>query len=83
MSDHTTGGTDESRRKIATHPSPRVHLLVDSMEVTHWQQHTVRGFVSLLGSKAGLAIESSKNAAGDRNRQVGRVRVARNSRPPR
>src|SRR2546423_13649054 len=31
MSDHTTGGTDESRRKIATHPSPRVHLLVDSM----------------------------------------------------
>ena len=70
MSDHTTGGTDESRRKIATHPSPRVHLLVDSMEATHWQQHTVRGFVSLLGSKAGLAIESSKNAFGERTYKV-------------
>jgi len=30
------------------------------MEVTNWQAHTVRGFVSILGSKGG---ESSKNAA--------------------
>ena len=40
------------------------------MEATHWQQHTVRGFVSLLGSKAGLAIESSKNAFGERTYKV-------------
>ena len=72
MSDHTTGGTDESRRKIATHPSPRVHLLVDSMEATGWQKHTVRGFVSILGSKGGQSIESSKNAAGDRTYKISR-----------
>src|SRR5437764_12946152 len=63
MSDHTTGGTDESRRKLATHPSPRVHLLVDSMQATEWQKHTVRGFVSLLGSKAGLKMQPSNTAA--------------------
>jgi hypothetical protein len=36
------------------------------MEVTGWQAHTVRGFVSLLGSKGGEKIESAKNAAGER-----------------
>src|SRR5437764_13371001 len=70
MSDHTTGGTEESGRKIATHPSPRVHLLVDSMEATGWQKHTVGGFVSLLASKGGQSIESSKNAAGERTYKV-------------
>ena len=60
MSDHTTGGTDESRRKIATHPSPRVHLLVDSMETTGWQKHTVRGFISILGSKGGMKVTSAR-----------------------
>jgi hypothetical protein len=36
------------------------------MAVTKWQAHTVRGFVSILGSKGGEKIESSKNAAGER-----------------
>jgi hypothetical protein len=36
------------------------------MEVTGWQKHTVRGFVSILGSKGGAKIESSKNTAGER-----------------
>jgi hypothetical protein len=36
------------------------------MEATGWQKHTVRGFVSILGSKGGGKIESSKNAAGER-----------------
>jgi len=27
---------------------------------TGWQKHTVRGFISFLGSKHGLKIESSK-----------------------
>ena len=44
--------------------------LAEIMEATHWQQHTVRGFVSLLGSKAGLTIESSKNAAGERSYKI-------------
>ena len=44
--------------------------LVEIMEVTGWQAHTVRGFVSILGSKGGEKIESSKNAAGDRSYHI-------------
>ena len=44
--------------------------LAEIMQVTHWQKHTVRGFVSLLGSQAGLKIESTKNAAGDRTYRI-------------
>ncbi len=37
--------------------------LDEIMAATGWQKHTVRGFVSILGSKGGEKIESSKNAA--------------------
>ena len=40
--------------------------LPEIAETTGWQNHTIRGFVSLLGSKGGLTIESTKNAAGER-----------------
>jgi hypothetical protein len=40
--------------------------LAEIVEATGWQKHTVRGFVSILGSKGGQKIESSKNAAGER-----------------
>jgi hypothetical protein len=40
--------------------------LAEIMEHTGWQAHTVRGFVSVLGSKGGQKIESSKNASGER-----------------
>jgi len=33
------------------------------MAATGWQAHTVRGFVSILGSKGGEKIESAKNDA--------------------
>jgi len=36
------------------------------MALTEWQAHTVRGFVSILGSKGGEKIESFQNAAGER-----------------
>jgi hypothetical protein len=36
--------------------------LAEIMETTSWQAHTVRGFVSILGSKGGEKVESSKNA---------------------
>jgi hypothetical protein len=44
--------------------------LDEIMEATGWQKHTVRGFVSILGSKGGEKIESAKNAAGERSYRI-------------
>jgi predicted transcriptional regulator len=44
--------------------------LTEIMEATGWQRHTVRGFVSILGSKGGEKIDSSKNAAGERTYKI-------------
>ena len=44
--------------------------LAEIMEATGWQAHTVRGFVSILGSKGGHKVESSKNAAGERTYKI-------------
>src|SRR5260370_28615859 len=44
--------------------------LAQIMERTGWQAHTVRGFVSILGSKGGEKTESSKNAAGERSYHI-------------
>ena len=46
--------------------------LAEIMKATGWQAHTVRGFVSILGSKGGEKIESSKNAAGERTYKIGK-----------
>jgi len=67
MSDHTTGDMGGSRRNVSAHPSPQVHLLVDSMAATDWQAHSVRGFLSgTLRKKMGLTVESAKRQDGDR-----------------
>ena len=44
--------------------------LAEIMEATGWQKHTVRGFVSILASKAGENVESSKNFAGERSYRI-------------
>lgn len=44
--------------------------LAEIMAVTKWQAHAVRGFVSMLGSKRGKTIESSKNAADERTYKI-------------
>jgi hypothetical protein len=46
--------------------------LDEIIEATGWQKHTVRGFVSILGSKGGEKIESAKNTAGDRTYKIGK-----------
>lgn len=44
--------------------------LAEVTKATGWQAHTVRGFVSILGSKGGEKIESSKNDAGERSYKI-------------
>jgi Protein of unknown function (DUF3489) len=44
--------------------------LAEIMVATGRQKHTVRGFVSILGSKGGETIESSKNADGERTYRI-------------
>jgi Protein of unknown function (DUF3489) len=44
--------------------------LAEIVDATGWQKHTVRGFVSILGSKGGVKVESAKNAAGERTYRI-------------
>ena len=44
--------------------------LAEIVELTGWQKHTIRGFVSILGSKGGERVESSKNADGERTYRI-------------
>jgi Protein of unknown function (DUF3489) len=71
----TQKGADESRSNkkaevIAMMKRAKGVTLAEIMETTGWQKHTVRGFVSLLGSKGGQKIESSKNSAGERTYRI-------------
>jgi hypothetical protein len=61
--------TDRANKKaavVALMKRAKGATLAEIMAVTKWQAHTVRGFVSILGSKGGEQVESSKNAAGER-----------------
>jgi len=68
------GATEERSNKkaevIALMKRARGATLAEITEATGWQNHTVRGFVSILGSKGGEKIESSKNAAGERSYRI-------------
>jgi hypothetical protein len=44
--------------------------LAEIMAATKWQAHTVRGFVSILSSKGGENIESSKSSEGERTYKI-------------
>jgi hypothetical protein len=68
-------GTDRTNKKaevIAMMKRAKGATLAEIMKATDWQPHTVRGFVSILGSKGGEKIESSKNAAGERMYKIGK-----------
>ena len=62
--------TNKKAEVIALMKRAKGATLAEIMEVTKWQPHTVRGFVSILGSKGGQKIESSKSADGDRTYKI-------------
>jgi hypothetical protein len=62
--------TNKKAEIIAMMKRPKGVTLAEIMKATDWQAHTVRGFVSILGSKGGEKIESSKNAAGERTYRI-------------
>ena len=65
--------TDRANKKaevIAMMKRAKGVTLAEIMEATSWQAHAVRGFVSILGSKGGLTIESSKNATRERSYRI-------------
>jgi len=64
--------TNKKADVIAMMKRAKGATLGEIMRATGWQPHTVRGFVSILGSKGGEKIESSKNAAGERIYKIGK-----------
>jgi hypothetical protein len=64
--------TNKKAEMIAMMKRAKGATLAEIMQATGWQPHTVRGFVSILGSKGGEKIESSKNAAGERTYKIGK-----------
>jgi hypothetical protein len=65
--------SDRSNKKaevIAMMKRAKGVTLGEIVEATGWQKHTVRGFVSILGSKGGETVESSKNTAGERTYRI-------------
>jgi hypothetical protein len=76
-----TGGkaTERNNKKaevIAMMKRAKGVTLAEIMQATGWQAHTIRGFVSILGSKAGEKIESSKSASGERTYPIGARAIA-------
>src|SRR5258706_6912472 len=69
-----TGDKDERGNKkaevIAMMKRSKGATLAQIADATGWQKHTIRGFVSLLGSKGGEKVESSKSTAGDRTYRI-------------
>lgn len=64
-----TSGEERSNKEaevIAMMKRAKGATLGEIMEATGWQKHTVRGFVSILGSKGCEKVESSKNMARER-----------------
>ena len=64
--------TNKKAEVIAMMKRAKGATLAEIMKETGWQPHTVRGFVSILGSTRGEKIESSKNPAGERTYKIGK-----------
>jgi len=59
-------GTNKKAEVIALMQRSKGVTLDEIMSVTGWQRHTIRGFVSILGSKGGHKVESTKTDKGER-----------------
>jgi Protein of unknown function (DUF3489) len=68
--DAAESGANKKADVIALMKRAKGATLAEIMELTGWQPHTVRGFVSILGSKGGQKVESSKNAAAERSYRI-------------
>jgi Protein of unknown function (DUF3489) len=66
-----TGRANKKAEVIALMKRAKGATLAEIMAVTKWQAHTVRGFISILGSKGGEKIESTKNDA-ERTYRIGK-----------
>jgi len=44
--------------------------LAEIQKLTRWQKHTIRGFISLLGSRSGIKIVSALNDSGERSYRI-------------
>ena len=66
----TAERTNKKAEVIAMMKRAKGATLAEIVASTGWQKHTVRGFVSILGSKGGEKVESSKNAAGERSYRI-------------
>ena len=66
----TESASNKKAEVIAMMRRTKGATLAEIMRATGWQPHTVRGFVSILGSKGGHKIVSSKNAGGERTYQI-------------
>jgi hypothetical protein len=64
--------TNKKADVIAMMKRAKGATLPEIVKATGWQPHTVRGFVSIMGSKGGEKIESSKNATGERTYKIGK-----------
>lgn len=62
--------TNKKAAVIAMMKRAKGATLAEIMAATDWQAHTVRGFVSILASKAGLTVESTKSADGTRTYRI-------------
>ncbi len=67
-----SGSRQQEGRSHRHDEAPRGATLAEIMATMGRQAHTVRGFVSILGSKGGEKIESSKSDAGERTYKIAR-----------
>ena len=63
-------GANKKAEVIALMKRAKGVTLSEIMETIGWQAHTVRGFVSILGSKSDSKIESTKTEAGERTYRI-------------